>query len=80
MAANTGRILAIELLAATQGIDLRRPLATSPALRPVQGAVRERVAFLKDDRAFTPDIEAAFGLVESGWFLERAWPAGERGL
>ena len=80
MAANTGHILAIELLAAAQGIELRRPLATSPALAAAQGAVRERVAFLQDDRAFTPDIEAIFGLVESGWFLQRAWPAGERGL
>jgi histidine ammonia-lyase len=80
MAANTGHILAIELLAAAQGIELRRPLATGPALAAAHGAVRQRVAFLRDDRAFTPDIEAIFGLVESGWFLERAWPAGERGL
>ncbi len=80
MAANSGRILAIELLAAVQGIELRRPLRTSPALQAAEAAVRERVAFLKDDRAFTPDIEAIFGLVESGWFLERAWTANERGL
>ena len=32
MAANTARIVAIELLAAAQGIELRRPLATSPKL------------------------------------------------
>ncbi len=80
MADNTSRILAIELLAATQGIELRRPLRSGPALRSAEAAVRERVAFLKDDRAFTPDIEAIHGLVESGWFLGHAWQAGERGL
>ncbi len=32
MAANTARIVAIELLAAAQGVDLRKPLATSPPL------------------------------------------------
>ena len=31
MAENTARIVAIELIAAAQGVDLRRPLATSPS-------------------------------------------------
>lgn len=74
MAANSGRIVAIELLAAAQGIDLRRPLETSPALRPILAEIRARAAFLEQDRPFTPDIEALYALVESGWFLARAWP------
>src|SRR3546814_20929173 len=32
MVENTAHIVAVELLAAAQGIDLRRPLATSPRL------------------------------------------------
>jgi len=73
MAANSGRIVAIELLAAAQGIDLRRPLATSPALAELHAAVRTKAAFLAEDRAFAPDIEAAYTLVRDGWFLDRVW-------
>ncbi|HKY95145.1 MAG TPA: histidine ammonia-lyase [Kiloniellales bacterium] len=73
MAANTGRIVAIELLAAAQGLDLRRPLATSPALAKVLSAVREKVAFLEIDRPFAPDIEAIYGLVADGSFLSLVW-------
>jgi histidine ammonia-lyase len=73
MAANSGRIVAIELLAAAQGLDLRRPLATSPALAAVHGAVRERAAFLEIDRPFSPDIEVVYELVRDGWFLGEVW-------
>src|SRR5690606_39353238 len=50
MVDNTAHIAAIELLAAAQGIDLRRPLATSPRLQRAQAAIRERAAFLDNDR------------------------------
>ncbi|MCX7892654.1 MAG: histidine ammonia-lyase [Burkholderiales bacterium] len=68
MAANSAGIVAIELLAAAQGIDFRAPLATSPALAAAHALVRARVAFYDHDRYFAPDIEAARGLVESGAF------------
>jgi histidine ammonia-lyase len=74
MAQNCGRIVAIELLAAAQGLDLRRPLATSPALLPVMTELRARTAFLDQDRPLAPDIAAAHALVESGWFLGHLWP------
>jgi histidine ammonia-lyase len=66
MTANTRGIVAIELLAAAQGIDFHAPLRTSPALRQVQALVRERVPFYDQDRFFAPDIAAASALVESG--------------
>ena len=66
MTANTRTIVAIELLAAAQGIDFHAPLATSPELRKVHGAVRERVPFYAEDRYFAPDIAAATDLVASG--------------
>ncbi len=78
MARNCGKIVAIELLAAAQGIDLRRPLATTPALSAVMSELRARADFLDQDRPLAPDIEAVYALVRDGWFLNRLWP-GERG-
>ena len=67
-------IIAIELLAAAQGIDLRKPLATAPRLVEVMKAVRERASFLEADRPLSPDIAATADLIESGWFLDFIWP------
>jgi histidine ammonia-lyase len=66
MAANSATIVGIELLAAAQGIDFHRPLATSPRLLPVHRMLRERVPFYEVDRILAPDIAAATGLVASG--------------
>jgi histidine ammonia-lyase len=68
MAANAAHIVAIELLAAAQGIDLRRPLATAPRLQDVMVAIRERAAFLSRDRALSGDIEAIAALIRDGRF------------
>lgn len=68
MARNAADIVAIELLAAAQGVDFRRPLTTSPALTGVVNAVRQRAPFLREDRVLAPDITAIRELVESGWF------------
>ena len=66
MAANTRSIVAIELLAAVQGIDFHAPLKSSQALQAVCDAVRERVPFYGEDRYFAPDIAAATGFVAEG--------------
>ena len=66
MAANTARIVAIELLAAAQGVDLRRPLTTSRKLASAVAMVRADVAFWDRDRAFAPDLEAIRKQVERG--------------
>jgi histidine ammonia-lyase len=68
MATNTAGIVAIELLAAAQGIDFRAPLMTSPRLQEVHSLVRSHVAFYDHDRYFAPDITAIQALVESGAF------------
>jgi histidine ammonia-lyase len=68
MARNSAGIVAIELLAAAQGIDFRAPLRTSASLQQVHALVRSRVAFYDHDRYFAPDIEAIRGLVEAGAF------------
>jgi len=68
MASNSAGIVAIELLAAAQGIDFRAPLKTSPRLQEAHALVRSRVAFYDHDRYFAPDIAAIQSLVESGAF------------
>ena len=68
MAENTAGIVAIELLAAAQGIDLRRPLLTSPALQRAHALVREKVPHFDHDRLLSPDIEAATALIRHGAF------------
>jgi histidine ammonia-lyase len=57
--ANVRRILAIELLAAAQGIDLLRPLRSSEPLEALHAAVRERVPKWTVDREMAPDLAAA---------------------
>jgi histidine ammonia-lyase len=68
MAANSAGIVAIELLAAAQGIDFRAPLKTSLQLQKAHRLVRSRVAFYAHDRYFAPDITAIQSLIESGEF------------
>jgi len=70
MAENTAVIVAIELLAATQGIEFHRPLRTSSALETVTAIIRKDVPYYKEDRYFAPDIQAAKNLVESDVLLE----------
>jgi histidine ammonia-lyase len=76
MVENTAHIVAIELMAAAQGVDLRRPLATSPRLQRALSAIRERVAFLHNDRLLAGDITALAGLVLEGRF-SADFPAAE---
>jgi histidine ammonia-lyase len=68
MAKNSAGIVAIELLAAAQGIDFRAPLSTSPRLQEVHALVRTKVGFYDHDRYFAPDITAIQALVETGAF------------
>ncbi len=63
---NTASIVAIELLAATQGVDLRKPYKTSNDLQKLMKEVRSRVPFYDRDRYFSPDIALATELVTSG--------------
>jgi histidine ammonia-lyase len=72
IADNTAGIVAIELLAAAQGIDFRKPLKTSPVLAQAMAAIRKKVAFWQDDREMAPDIAAAKALVQGGVFRTMA--------
>lgn len=70
MAENTEGIVAIELLAACQGIDFRRPLKSSPILEKIHALVRKQISFYESDRFFAPDITAAKNIVKSGVLRE----------
>jgi histidine ammonia-lyase len=58
MADNTGHILAIELLAAAQGIESHRPMHSTPALERIHAQVRRLSPALAQDRSLAADIEA----------------------
>jgi histidine ammonia-lyase len=66
MADNTAGIVAIELLAACQGVDFRAPLKTSPLLERARKGLRRHVPFYDRDRYFAPDIEKVKKLVKAG--------------
>jgi histidine ammonia-lyase len=72
MADNAANVVAVELLAATQGIEFHRPLKSSAVLEEVVTAVRGRVPHYDGDRYFAPDIEKVAGLVASGAFRASA--------
>ena len=68
MSENTRGVLAIELLAAAQGLDFRAPLAPSDAVAKAKAELREVVAYYDKDRYFAPDIEAATDLLYTASF------------
>lgn len=63
---NTRRVLAMELLAAAQGIDLLRPLRSSAPLEAAHRKIRARVRRLDDDREMHRDFKQIEELILSG--------------
>lgn len=72
MAWNAANIVAIELLAAAQGLDFHGPLTSSPRLEQVRKLIRGRVPHYEKDRWFASDIEIATELVISGQIAQAA--------
>lgn len=66
MLRNTEHIVAIELLAAAQGIEFLRPLKSSSALEGVLRQIRAASPAMMQDRSLAPDIEAVRHLVADG--------------
>ncbi|HSV80068.1 MAG TPA: histidine ammonia-lyase [Ramlibacter sp.] len=66
MLRNTAHIVAIELLAAAQGIEFLRPLQSAPALEGVLRLVRSVSPAMMADRSLARDIEALHHLVAAG--------------
>ncbi|UII29838.1 histidine ammonia-lyase [Fulvivirga ulvae] len=62
---NLYRILAIELITATQALEFRRPLKTSGYLEDFMRNFREHVPFIEDDRVLYEDIANAVGFLRT---------------
>jgi histidine ammonia-lyase len=54
---NTRRVLAMELMSGTQGIDLLRPLKTTVELEKLHAKVRKKVPYFTEDAPFYESIE-----------------------
>jgi histidine ammonia-lyase len=69
MVENCTNILAIELLAAAQGIELRRPLKSAVTIENILTKLREHVAFYDQDRFFYTDIKSASVFIAEHQFI-----------
>jgi histidine ammonia-lyase len=65
------RVIAIELMAASEGLEHRRPLRSSPGIEADYDRVRKVVPPLLADRSLSSEIEAVKNLVLDGEFR---WP------
>ena len=63
---NVGYVLAIELLAAAQGIDFLKPLKPGIGTGAAHEYIRRRVPHLENDRVPAPDIRAIYGIIADG--------------
>lgn len=70
MIKNTATILAIELMAACQGLEFHKPLATSPKLQLIYDKLRAIVEPLDSDRLLAPDINLLKQMVLAGGFVQ----------
>lgn len=68
---NVTHILGIELLTATQMLDLHKPLRSAPATALVRALVRRYVKFSQGDRVLSQDMEQAAELVASGKLIAK---------
>ena len=63
---NLGRILAVELVCAARGLDLRAPLRPGPGTAAALASLRTRVAGPGPDRFLSPELGVAEALVMDG--------------
>ncbi len=74
MAEHLRQIVAIELLAACQGIDLGDGEKVSPVLLPLYSAIRSRVSFMRKDRYVAHDMRLLAEMVGNGTLLDLLEP------
>ncbi|MFM1778951.1 MAG: hypothetical protein RIS51_96 [Actinomycetota bacterium] len=60
---NLRRIVAIELVAAARGVEMRAPLKPAPVTGELISILRERVPGFGPDRDLSPELEAAYELL-----------------
>lgn len=62
---NTERILAIELMNATQALEFRRPLRSSATVEAIFDAYRKVVPFIDNDMVMFPHIASSVKFLNS---------------
>lgn len=67
---NAQAVLAIEMMAAAQAIDFRKPIQPSPGVKAAYEVIRQYVDFLDEDRPLYDDINKLKEVVQSGEILE----------
>jgi histidine ammonia-lyase len=67
---NVTRVVAIELMCATQALEFRLPLRSSQAIRRAQQAVRSVVPRLEEDRSLAGEIALLSEAITAGNFAE----------
>jgi len=72
MLANSEDIVAIELLAAAQGVEFHRPQKSSPALEEAITALRAVSERYTEDRSLSRDIARVAALIDAGDFCQHA--------
>ena len=70
MLSNLQHVLAIELLAACQGLDLLAPMRTGIEARKAYGIVRSLSRTVESDRSLAPDIETVAQAIANGAFSQ----------
>jgi len=70
MVNNAAVVVGVEAMAAAQGMEFDRSLKSSPLIEAQFAAIRQRVAFLEQDRYLAPDVDAM-----REWALQADWPA-----
>jgi histidine ammonia-lyase len=66
IARNAAGVVAVELIAAAQGVDFHAPLKTSPRLRDIHSRVRELTPSFTSDRYWAGDMAALGSAVLAG--------------
>ena len=61
---NLEKILAIELLCASQAFDFRKPLKSTPALDSCHNHIRQSIDHAHEDRVFAQDIDKALSILK----------------
>jgi len=69
---NVADIVAIELLAAAQGIDFHHPQKSSPAIEDVMAAIRELAPKYTEDRSLSADIRRIAVTIDEGEYCHYA--------
>lgn len=62
---NAENVVAMEVLSASQALDMLKPLEPSGAVKAVLRAVREEVPFAEEDRVFADDIQQIREMIQS---------------